>query len=334
MGGTVDPKGTTTVRSRSVFLLAVGLFLTACDPNQGPVVISQPAPSSSAAPSQPAPPAPSSAAPPASPVPTATASPVKTFTDKPPQAQYREFHANCTETHRLSDDPIVFPGLAGAAHNHTFVGNPASNATSTPQTLLRGKTSCEDTLDASSYWFPTLTQNGAVVKPEKVTIYYKSGVKDYRTVQPFPAGFRLIVGDMKLQDSAQFSGTWNCGDYLGKAIPPSCPAGSSLIVRMQAPSCWDGRSLDSADHKSHVVWPVNGVCPAGNPVPLPMFEMKVPYKLPGGNTSGLAYSSGNGSSFHYDFMNGWDAPRQAALVAHCINGGRQCNGFGVDQHKP
>ena len=106
-----------------------------------------------------------------------------------------------------------------------------------------------------------------------------------------------------------------CGDYIGKAIPPSCPAGSSLIVRMQAPSCWDGRSLDSADHKSHVVWPVNGVCPAGNPVPLPMFEMKVPYKLPGGNTSGLAYSSGNGSSFHYDFMNGWDAPRQAALVA-------------------
>ncbi|GAB3860316.1 hypothetical protein GCM10027610_101080 [Dactylosporangium cerinum] len=333
MGGTIDPKGTTTVRRRSAFLLAAGLFLAACDPNQGPVVISQPAPSS-AAPSQPAPPAPSSAAPPASPVPTATAAPVKTFTDKPPQAQYREFHANCTETHRLSDDPIVFPGLAGAAHNHTFVGNPASNATSTPQSLLRGRTSCEDTLDASSYWFPTLTQNGTVVKPEKVTIYYKSGVKDYRTVQPFPAGFRLIVGDMKLQDSAQFSGTWNCGDYVGKAIPPACPARSSLIVRMQAPSCWDGRSLDSADHKSHVVWPVNGVCPAGNPVPLPMFEMKVPYKLPGGNTSGLAYSSGNGSSFHYDFMNGWDASRQAALVSHCINGGRQCNGFGVDQHKP
>ena len=33
-------------------------------------------------------------------------------------------------------------------------------------------------------------------------------------------------------------------------------------------------------------------------------------------------------------MNGWDAPRQAALVSHCINGGRQCNGYGVDQHKP
>ncbi|MET7424652.1 DUF1996 domain-containing protein [Dactylosporangium sp. NPDC005555] len=319
------------MRRQLGLLLATGLLLAACDPSQGPVVISQPAPSSVA---------PSSAAPPvsgqssAAPAPAATASPVKTFTDKPPQAQYREFHANCTETHRLSDDPIVFPGLAGAAHNHTFVGNPAADATSTPQTLLKGRTSCEDTLDASSYWFPTLTRNGAVVKPEKVTIYYKSGVKDYRTVQPFPAGFRLIVGDMRLQDAEQFTGTWNCGDYLGKAIPPSCPAGSSLIVRMQAPSCWDGRSLDSADHRSHVVWPVKGGCPATNPVPLPMFEMKVPYKLPGGDTSGLRYSSGNGASFHYDFMNGWDAARQAALVAHCINGGRQCNGYGIDQHKP
>ena len=37
VGGTVEPKGTTTVRSRLAFLLAVGLFLTACDPNQGPV---------------------------------------------------------------------------------------------------------------------------------------------------------------------------------------------------------------------------------------------------------------------------------------------------------
>ena len=32
-------------------------------------------------------------------------------------------------------------------------------------------------------------------------------------------------------------------------------------------------------------------------------------------------------------MNGWDAPRQAYLVSYCINGGRQCNGYGIDQHK-
>ena len=64
------------------------------------------------------------------------------------------------------------------------------------------------------------------------------------------------------------------------------------VVRLKAPSCWDGVHLDSADHKSHMAWPVNGVCPADHPVPLPMLEIKIPYPLPGGNTSGLAYSSG------------------------------------------
>jgi hypothetical protein len=159
-------------------------------------------------------------------------------------------------------------------------------------------------------------------------------VKDYRTVLPFPAGFRLVVGSAKTASAADFHGTWACGGQLGNDIPTSCPSGSSLILRLQAPSCWDGVHLDTADHKSHMAYPVNGVCPSQHPVALPMFELKVPYKLAGGVTSGLAYSSGASYSFHYDFMNGWNPGRQAALVAHCINGGRQCNGFGVDQHKP
>jgi hypothetical protein len=50
----------------------------------------------------------------------------------------------------------------------------------------------------------------------------------------------------------------------------------------------------------------------------------------------LAYSSGTGGSytFHYDFMNGWTQSRLVYLTQHCIDGGRQCNGFGVDPHKP
>ncbi|GIJ49077.1 hypothetical protein Val02_59630 [Virgisporangium aliadipatigenens] len=273
---------------------------------------------------------------PSAPNPTVSASvPVPTFTDKPPQAQYREIGMNCTVNHRLNDDPVVFPGQPGVSHNHSFVGNPSTDAnTTTAEKLVGGQTSCQDKKDASAYWFPTLMQNGTVVNPETVTVYYKSGVKDYRTVQPFPAGFRLLVGDMRTPSAEQFGGTWNCTGYLGKEIPPSCPSGSSLIVRYQAPSCWDGVHLDTSDHKSHMAFPVDGRCTGDHPVPLPMFEMKVPYKLPGGVTAGLAYSSGPSYSFHYDFMNGWDQQRQAEVVAHCINGGRQCNGLGVDRHKP
>jgi hypothetical protein len=237
-------------------------------------------------------------------------------------------------THRLNDDPIVFPGLPGASHNHTFTGNPIVDASTIPTDLVGGKTSCQDPKDASSYWFPTLLQGGQPVAPETITMYYKSGVKDYRTVLPFPAGFRLVVGNAKATSLEQFEGYWTCGSNEFATIPAACPSGSSLIVRLKAPSCWDGVRLDSPDHKAHMAYPVDDICPSSHPVPLPMLQLKVPYKLPGGNTSGLSYSSGADFTFHFDFMNGWDQARHAEVIAHCVNGGRQCNGDGIDKHRP
>ncbi|MDT5023810.1 MAG: hypothetical protein QOE61_236 [Micromonosporaceae bacterium] len=311
------------------------------------------APPSPAAPSPAAPsPAPPSPAPPTSqPAPSTIPSTTPTggagtvllptpiapivSTGTPPQAQYQEIHADCGVTRHLSDDPIVFPGLPGASHNHTFVGNTTTDASSTTASLAAGGTSCQDGQDMSAYWFPTLYQHGGAVDPSTVTVYYKSGVRDYRTVQPFPPGFRLIVGSPKTPDAAHFQGNWQCGNQgLSKDFLPSCPDGSVLIVHLKAPSCWDGRTLDNPSHSSYMTFPVNGVCPADHPVALPMLEIKVAYKLPGGHTDGLVYSSGGSYSFHYDFMNGWVQSRLIYLTKHCINEGRQCNGVGVDQHKP
>jgi hypothetical protein len=269
-------------------------------------------------------------------LPTAV-TPVPAPSSKMPFAQYREMHANCKPVKQAADDPLVFPGLPGASHLHTFIGNTAPTASSTPESLTKtGASSCEDPLDTASYWFPTLLQNGKPVPNTTVTFYYKSGVTDYRTVRPFPAGFRELVGDMKTPDAASFGGYWDCGNKGGttQEIPASCPKGNVLIVRYMAPSCWDGTHLDTPDHKSHMAYPVNGVCPTSHPVAVPMLQAKVAYKLTDGVTEGLTYSSGPSFSFHYDFMNGWNQPRLNYLVAHCINGGRQCNGHGVDEHKP
>ena len=41
-----------------------------------------------------------------------------------------EFVADCPLSHRLPDDPIVFPGLPGASHSHDFFGNHATDANS------------------------------------------------------------------------------------------------------------------------------------------------------------------------------------------------------------
>ena len=263
--------------------------------------------------------------------------PIPAPATKMPFAQYREMHANCKPVKQAADDPLVFPGLPGASHLHTFVGNTAPTASSTPESLVKnGSSSCEDAKDTASYWFPTLLQNGKPVPNTTVTFYYKSGVTDYRTVRPFPAGFRELVGDMKTPNAASFGGEWDCGNPGGttKEIPASCPAGNVLIVRYMAPSCWDGLHLDTPDHKSHMAYPVKGVCPADHPVAVPMLQSKVAYKLTNGVTKGLVFSSGASFSFHYDFMNGWNQARLEELVKHCINEGRQCNGYGVDKHKP
>ncbi|GAB7037488.1 hypothetical protein JCM9533A_13360 [Catenuloplanes niger JCM 9533] len=310
-----------------------GLTMPPCAPATGSPAASAPASASAKPVTSTAAPAPSATRPTTAPTVTTPVT-VPSFADAPPRAQYREVAANCTMTHRRGDDPIVFPGLAGASHDHTFVGNPTTNASSTPEKLVGGQTSCQDPKDASSYWFPTLLQDGKPLTPQQVTVYYKSGVDDYRTVQAFPAGFRLLVGNAKAPAGEQFAGTWSCGGQTLTTIPASCPDGSSLIVRYKAPSCWDGKHLDTADHRSHMAWPVRGRCTASHPVPLPMFEMKVPYKLPGGVTKGLTLSSGAPNTFHFDFLNGWDQKRQVEVIKHCVNGGRQCNGVGYDQHKP
>lgn len=254
---------------------------------------------------------------------------------------HHEFQANCTPTHTLPDDPIVFPGQAGASHSHTFMGNRSTNANTTAASLVAAgtSTSCTVPQDKSAYWFPTLLRNGTqVVSPSAQTIYYKAGILDYKKVQPFPSGLRFVVGNMMATQS-EFQNApgkvegFECGNLSFQwDIPANCAPGSELNVRYQAPSCWNGVDLDSANHKSHMAYPVNGECPAGYPVPVPMIEFKLSWPVSGDLTN-VQFSSGRGYSFHYDFFNGWDSAVQTALVQHCIDGGLQCNPRGFDQYK-
>ncbi|NEE54057.1 DUF1996 domain-containing protein, partial [Streptomyces sp. SID8455] len=84
------------------------------------------------------------------------------------------------------DDPIVYPGRAGASHDHTFMGNRTTNASSTTASLGAGGTACVAPGDRSAYWMPTLFNGNEEIRPiGPQVIYYKAGVTDYRTVRPF-----------------------------------------------------------------------------------------------------------------------------------------------------
>jgi hypothetical protein len=257
---------------------------------------------------------------------------------------HHEFQVNCNVTGHRPDDPIVFPGLPGASHMHTFVGNTSTNAGSTLQSLVAagvGHTSCLNPDDLSAYWYPSMYRGDQIVQQTwRQTIYYKSGVLDYTTVRPFPPGFRFVAGSATatLDQFRTAPGAvegFECGGSSHNWDIPTviCPAGTQVNVRYQAPSCWDGRNLDSADHKSHVAYPVNLVCPASHPVPVPMLEFKIAFPVDG-DLSNVRLASGRGYTWHYDFFNAWDPPTLEALVRHCINGGLQCDSRGFDLYKP
>jgi len=80
------------------------------------------------------------------------------------------FVETCRLSHSAPDDPIVFPGKAGASHDHTFVGNRSTNASSTYSSLRTASTSCSRRADTAGYWVPTLLQNGTPVLPVGATI--------------------------------------------------------------------------------------------------------------------------------------------------------------------
>ncbi|MEV5679491.1 DUF1996 domain-containing protein [Streptomyces sp. NPDC052069] len=264
----------------------------------------------------------------------------------PEPRYFHEFQANCSVTHTAPDDPIVFPGQPGKSHDHTFMGNTSTNASSTTDSLYGGGTTCKAPGDASAYWMPSLFKGEKKILPiGPQVIYYKAGVTDYTSVRPFPKGLRFVVGNpmqsaQEFRDHPGWVEGWECGEsFKNIDFPSNCPTGSQLNLRMQAPSCWNGLHLDTPDHQSHMAYPLvkagtnDNVCPASHPVALPMVEFKMAFPADG-DMSQVRLASGRGYSFHYDFFNAWEERTLKAMVDHCVVGGLQCDPRGYDQNRP
>jgi hypothetical protein len=265
----------------------------------------------------------------------------------PSYVTHFEFQSDCKVTKDAKNDPVVYPGKENqSAHTHAFMGALSVNAFSTTDSLSDSKTSCDAPQDHSGYWFPALESGSKIINPVgPQVIYYKSGIYDYRAVRPFPKGLRFEVGN-PMATQAQFRqsrGTvegWECGNSVDNwNFPASCPAGTELDVRYQAPSCWDGVHLDVPDHHSNMAYPIHVdgklVCPASHPVAVPMLEFKMAFPVSGDLAAmHLHLASGGAGTWHYDFLDAWNPTVLAALVKHCINQGLQCDTHGFDQYLP
>ena len=219
----------------------------------------------------------------------------------------------CSFSHRNNDDPVVFPGQPGRSHSHTYIGNRSVNAATTPASLLGGRSTCESDFDSSAYWMPTLFVGEDDITPLTSIVYYVNRSRE-RIAAP-PKGLMMIAGNADAK-SRQPKGivSWSCGAVGGKPrfhTIPACSEEQMLQLQATFPNCWDGRRLDSPDHKQHMRYASRGLCPSSHPVALPQLILIVLYPpVP----LGSQVASGRFAA-HADFMNGWDQVELERLVA-------------------
>jgi hypothetical protein len=243
----------------------------------------------------------------------------------PPGAvRVAEFLADCPYSHRLPDDPIVFPSMPGASHMHSFFGSTVTNAYSNVTDLLNANSNCNPSIDKSSYWIPTFYNNNVPVEPTTGIFYYLGeGVSDAQIAQtqPLPLGLRIVAGNAKATGPNDNTiSRWSClhaGEVGSSHDFVTCPAGTMLESYLDFPHCWDGVHLDSVDHKSHMAYPVNNACPASHPVVVPKLRQVMRYPV-SGNPAGFRLASGPGYTMHGDFFNAWPEEEMARRVNDCI----------------
>jgi len=247
-----------------------------------------------------------------------------------------EFNASCLYSHSKPDDPIVFPGLAGASHMHSFIGNSSTDANTTTQTLLNNAgTSCRPAEDLSAYWIPTLYERGVAVEPKDVVVYYGSRLVDSSKTVPFPQGFRMIAGDARLQAPTP-AGSVNqfycagAGGEIGRSADgnwPLCAPGATLMFQLVFPDCWDGVHLDSPTHKAHVAYTYDGTCGGTYPVAIPSVSLLITYPT-SGTADGFRLASTMASSMHGDAFFAWNDAALGHRVKDCIVQRAKCNTAG------
>ncbi|MET7733421.1 DUF1996 domain-containing protein [Streptomyces sp. NPDC005402] len=266
-----------------------------------------------------------------------------------------------------SDNVIVAPGVSNGAHHfHDYVGNQSNTAFASDQDLANAQTSCADQGDKSTYYWPVIRlQNGTqeqdadkpgggiegnagqIVTPKEVTLTFVGNPRS--KVTAMPRLLRIITGDAKafVNGNANANASWSCTGFEDRQLKdkyPLCPQGSDVVRTFKFQSCWDGRNIDSANHRTHVAFSQNdGTCPEGFEA-IPQLVQRIVYDVDapslndGGRTAPLFAVDSFPEQLHKpvtdhgDFINVFDENLMNEMVG-CINDGRQC-GAGTGQDDP
>lgn len=275
---------------------------------------------------------------------------VKDTTELPTSnGQDGAFRIACRASHMGFFDPIVYPGVNGRSHLHTFFGNSDltySTNTGDLGSSLSRSTCVGGTMNRSAYWVPSAinTLTGFPVVPTAILTYYKTSQyykypRSLLITVPVP-GLRMIAGSASNSGTANVVYRWDC-IHVDSSITNTlsmpgaeCENGSEILALVSFPNCWDGVNLDSPNHQAHMAYESTTTgCPATHPVPIPHVSFNVHYKVTASSRpenwrlSSDTYSLGTpaGRSMHGDWVNGWQQPFLSTIVVNCVRAAVDCH---------
>lgn len=259
------------------------------------------------------------------------------LTPVPAEGVTGSFTIDCgrnAEAQHNADNVVLNPGMVGGAHHiHDYVGNKSTTALSTDQSLAAAGTTCAGG-DRSTYYWPVLrvpdgSELGRIVIPDAVRIGYH-GVPGASVVE-MPPFLRAATGNPHgvTQDGAGTEHVrWTCSGARDRVTRkyPRCARGEQVIRVFDFPNCWNGRTTDSADHRSHLVFAdASGRCAVGT-FPVPRLRVEVAYSLPDGidyAIDSFPEEHRDPSTDHAAYIDLLPGSLSGEIVA-CLNSGRTC----------
>ncbi|GAB2753996.1 DUF1996 domain-containing protein [Amycolatopsis magusensis] len=175
---------------------------------------------------------------------------------------------------------------------------------------------------------------GEIQRPAKVDITFRGS--PVTEVEAMPKFLRVLYGDAKVTTNGPGNAqeSWTCSGFEDQVRIDKytiCPEGSDVMRVHDFPSCWDGENIDSANHRTHIVYPnENGQCEDGFTA-VPQLRISLTYEIPreiqvAGQYKVDAFPEEDHNPFsdHDDFANVMSNAIMNRVV-DCINSGRTCN---------
>jgi hypothetical protein len=175
--------------------------------------------------------------------------------------------------------------------------------------------------------------DGEIQRPANVQLTFRGSAAG--NVSAMPKFLRILYGDAKQSTNgpANARASFTCTGFESRVLIdkyPICPMHSKVKRVHTFPSCWDGKNIDSANHRTHIVFPdANGKCGKGFRA-VPQLQISLTYDIPHDiqvagqyKVDSFPQEHHNPLADHDDFANVM-SQRIMHRVVRCINRGRDC----------